>query len=454
MVVGVLGIILGIGLLIYLSWNRWSAIVVAIIASLVIGLFNGFGVWGTFNDYWLPAAGKWVTTFILMFLTSAMYAKVIGDSGSADRIANWVLDRAGDKGGKVIYPLLILICMVLTYGGINALVIVFVFWPLAVPIARAMNKPRYIFLTIMYMGLLGGANMAMPGSPQTGNVAAAQILGTAPTAAPVFGIVATIIWFAFDVWFIFFLDKWAVKHNDTFEEGVGIEMPARDIKTCPNMTRSLVPIVVLLVLFWVLGRGAGPIPKMSATTAVVSANVIATIVCLCMNWKYFANDSAGISASMGMKNSVFEGVKSGMSPAVTMFCMVSFSAVLTATPFFQGLLGMLGDTGNPYFQAFVATQVQGIIVGFAGATSTAVCNTFGAQWLAVPGVNADALTRIVSIGAAGCSTVPYSGGLFVNLDVTGCKMKHIWPQQFVACAIPAIVLCAIGAALATAGLMF
>lgn len=450
--VGMLGIILAIVALVVLAWKRWNAIVCAIIATLIIGVFNGFGVWGTFTDYWLPAAGNWVTTFILMFLSSAMYAKVLGDSGAANRIAHWILDHAGEK---LIYPILILICMVLTYGGINALVIVFVFWPLAVPIARQMNKPRYIFLTIMYMGLLGGANMAMPGSPQTGNVAAAEILGTTGTAAPVFGIIATILWFAFDVWFVFFLDKWAVKHGDVFEEGVGVSMPGRAIETCPNMVRSVVPLIVLLVLFVVLGNGFGPIPKMSATVAVTSANVIATLVCLALNFKFYADKEKGITMGAGMKKSVFDGVVSGFSPAVTMLSMVAFSAVLSATPAFNYLIDIaMNSVDNPYFQAVIATQLLGVIVGSAGATSTSVCNTFGAQWLAVPGVNADALTRIVSIGAAGCSTVPYSGGLFVNLDVTGCQMKHIWPQQFIACAVPAIALAIIGAAMASIGVMF
>ena len=305
------------------------------------------------------------------------------------------------------------------------------------------------------MGLLTGANMAMPGSPQTGNVAAADILGTTATAAPVFGIVATIVWFAFDVWFTFFLDRWATKKGHTFEEGVGIAMPARDEATCPSMLRSIIPVIILLALFFILGNGVGPIEKMSATTAVVSANVIATIACLAINFKYFANKEKGISIKEGMKTSVFEGVKSGFSPAVTMFCMVAFASVLSATPAFNQLIDVaMNSFDNPYFQAVIATQLLGLICGSAGATSTAVCNTFGAQWLATPGINANALTRVVSIGAAGLSTVPYSGGLFVNLDVTGCQMKHIWPQQFIACAVPAIVIAIIGAALASMGLMF
>ena len=449
---GMIGIVLAIAALVVLAWNRWNAVVCALIATLIVGVFNGFGIWGTFVDYWLPAAGNWVSTFILMFLSAAMYAKVLGDSGAANRIAYWIVDKAGKR---FIYPVLILICMLLTYGGINALVIVFVFWPLAVPIARQLDKPRYLFLTIMYMGLLGGANMAMPGSPQTGNVAAAQILGTTGTAEPVLGIIATILWFAFDVWFIYFLDRWATKKGHRFEEGVGITMPGRPEDQCPSMARSLIPLIVLLVLFVVFGNGLGPIAKMSATVAVTSANVIATLVCLAINFKFFANPDEGLSVGAAMKKSVFDGVMAGLNPAVTMFSMVAFAAVLSATPAFGYLVDLaMNSIDNPYFQAVIATQLLGVIVGSAGATSTAVCNTFGAEWLAHPGVNADALTRIVSIGAAGLSTVPYSGGLFVNLEVTGCKMKHIWPQQFIACAVPAIVLAIVLAALACAGIVF
>lgn len=445
---GMIGLILAVVVLVVMAWNRWNGILGAVIATIIVGVFNGFGLWGTFTDYWLPAAGNWVTTFILMFLSSALYAKVMGDSGAANRIANWLLDKAGEKW---IYPVLILACMVLTYGGINALVIVFVFWPLAVPIARKMNKPRYIFLTIMYMGLLGGANMAMPGSPQTGNVAAAQILGVTGTASPVFGVVATILWFAFDVWFVFFLDKWAVKHGDTFEEGVGIAMPSRSLDTCPNMLLSIIPLIVLLALFVIFGN----VLQMKATVAVTSANVIATIVCVAINFKYYKNDGGNLTAMAGVKKSIADGIVSGFSPAIVMLSMVSFAAVLSATPAFGYLTDIaINSVDNPYWQAVIATQLLGVICGSAGATATSVCNTFGADWLAIPGVNANALQRIVSIGAAGCSTVPYSGGLFVNLDVTGCQMKHIWPQQFIACAIPAIVLACIGAALASVGLMF
>lgn len=446
--VGMIGVVLAIIVLVVMAWNRWNGILGAIVATIIVGVFNGFGLWGTFIDYWLPAAGNWVTVFILMFLSSAMYAKMLGDSGAANRIADWLLGKAGEKW---IYPVLILACMVLTYGGINALVIVFVFWPLAVPIARKMNKPRYIFLTIMYMGLLGGANMAMPGSPQTGNVAAAQILGTTGTASPVFGVASTVLWFAFDVWFVYFLDRWATKHDDTFEEGLGIEMPSRDLDTCPNIGFSITPLIVLLALFVIFGNVLG----MKATIAVTSANVIAALVCAILNYKYYASESDGLAALAGVKKSVAAGIMSGFSPAIVMFSMVSFAAVLSATPAFGYLTGIaINSIDNPYFQAVIATQLLGVICGSAGATSTSVCNTFGSDWLAAPNVNVDALQRIVSIGAAGCSTVPYSGGLFVNLDVTGCQMKHIWPQQFIACAVPAIVLALIGAGLASLGLMF
>lgn len=450
--VGVIGDIVAIIVLVVLAWRRWNGIVCALIATLIAGVANGFGVWGTFNDYWLPAASDWMGTFVLMFLTSAMYAKVLGDSGAANRIAVWVFDKAGEK---FVIPVLVLISMVLIYGGINAFVIVFVFWPLAVPIARRLDKPRYIFLTIMYMGLLGPWNVAMPGSPQTGNVAAAEILGASASAAPGIGVLVTVLWTAFDIWFALFLSRYAKRKGHHFEEGAGLDTPPRDIETCPGIVRSVVPLVVLLALFIVLGNGIGPIEGMSATAAVVTANVIAMLVCLVLNRKYYGRPKSGLGYVEGMKRSVFEGVASSFSPTFTMLSMVSLAAVLSATPAFDYLINIaMNSVDNPYLQAVIATQVLGVICGSAGATTTTVCNTLGAQWLAMPGVNPDALVRIVSIGSSGCSTVPYSGGLFVNLDVTGCQIKQVWPQQLVAVAVPSVLSALLAAALASAGLVF
>lgn len=450
---GVVGIILAIVLLVVMSWNRWNAIVCAIVATLVVGVFNGFGVWGTLTGYFLPSAGNWIGTFVLMFLSAAMYAKVLNDSGAANRIAYWIVDHAPEK---LLYPILILLCMILIYGGVNGLVVVFVFWPLAVPIARRLNKPRYIFLTIMYMGLLGGANWAMPGSPQGGNVAIATILGTPATASPAFGLVVTVLTFAFDVWFVYFLDRWATKKGHTFEEGVGLPMAGRPEETCPGIARSIIPLVVLLALFILFGNGFFGLTKpMGATLAVTSANVIATLACFVVNAKYFVRPEQNLGVFQGMKKSLFEGVTSGFGTAFTMMSMVAFAAVLSATPAFQSLMSAsLGAIDNPYLQAVFATQIMGLVCGSQTATATAVCNTFGADWLAMSGVNMDALARITSIGAAGLSTVPYSGGLFANLEVSGCQMKHIWPQQFIACAVPAIAFALIGAGLATIGAIF
>lgn len=447
---GVIGVILGIVALVFLAWHRWNAVICAVVATLIIGVFNGFGVWGVFTDYWLPAAGGWVTKWLLLFLSAGVYAKVVGDSGACDRIASFIVEKAPKRA---IYPILIAICSLLTFGGINALVIVFVFWPLAMPIAKAMNKPRYIFLTIMYCGLLGGFNWAMPGSPQATNVSAASLFETTPFAAPVYGVAVTLVTLAFQCWFVFFLDKWAVRHGDVFEEGVGMDLKSRPVETCPSLGRSVVPFVVLLALFFVLGNGIG-VAKMDPVQAVTYANIIASVVCIVINHGYYKAEGQGTSVLQGIKRSLFDGVNAGVSPAITMLSMVAFASVFAATDTFRYITdAAINSCDNVYLQAFISTQLLGFLVGSASGTVASVGNTFAATWLATPGLNNAALARIVSIGSAGLSTVPFSGGLFVNLDVSGCKMKHVWPQQFVACAVPSILFALIGVALANAGLM-
>ena len=450
---GMLGIVIAIAALIALAWRRWSAVVCALVGTLIVGVMNGFGVWGTLTDHWLPAAGGWVSTFILMFLTAGLYAKLISDSGAATRIAYWILDRTGEK---YIFPALIIITMILTYGGISGLILIFVFWPIALPIARKLNKPRYLFVASMYFAFLTGAYGGLPGTPQTANVAAAEILGVSSTAAPVLGIIATVVMLAADLWVISMLDKHAMKKGRTFEEGIGMDIAGRSAESCPAMWRALIPILVLLALFVILSNGYLGLPKMPSAAAVSTANVIASIVCVALNFKYYANNEEGAAeekAGAHIKKSIIGGFQDGLGPAVAMFSMVAFTAVVAATPAFEYITGFIqGATDQPYFQSLIATQIYGLFAGSAGATATAVCNTFGTQWLAMPGVNPDALMRVIAISASGLSTVPYSAGLFAVMDVTGISMKEAWLPQLFGVIIPVLIASVLCASLATAGI--
>jgi H+/gluconate symporter-like permease len=369
-----------------------------------------------------------------------MYAKIIGDSGTATTIANWILKLVGEKN---VYIALIILTMLLTYGGINGLILIFVFWPLAVPLAKKLNKPRYLFIICMYIGFLTGAYSALPGTPQNSNVFAAQALGTSATAAPVLGIIATIIMFVFDFWFIGYLVKRIEKKGRTFEENVGMSLPVRDVNDCPPLWSSLTPIIVLLAIFILFSNGLFGLPKLSAVIAVTSGNVIASAICLTLNWKYVKN----------AKDSIIQGLASGLSPACNMFMMIAFTAVVSVTPAYKAFTGWVMNTGgHPYFQAIIASQLIGLVTASGGATVQFTCSSFAESWLAYPGINPAALTRIVSISSIGFSCGPHAGGLFSILDVSGANMKDTFLPYFISCGLISLFAVIVCACLAMAGI--
>ena len=79
--------------------------------------------------------------------------------------------------------------MLLTYGGISALVIAFTMYPIALAVFKSANLPRRLIPGVIAAGCFTFAATAFPGTPQTINLIPTQYIGTTVNAAPVLGIV-------------------------------------------------------------------------------------------------------------------------------------------------------------------------------------------------------------------------------------------------------------------------
>ncbi len=145
--IGYIGILAGVALLIYMAFHRVNVIVCTVICSIIVGVTNGLGVWGTFTDFYLPSAGKWLTDYFLMFVLSGVYARVLSNSGSAAAIAYKIVDIFGKKYVILAFTLLVIL---LTYGGVSGLVSIFLVWPIAVNLARESNKSKTLFFIMFF----------------------------------------------------------------------------------------------------------------------------------------------------------------------------------------------------------------------------------------------------------------------------------------------------------------
>ena len=69
-----------------------------------------------------------IASWYLMFLTGAIFGKVMEDSGAADSISKWIVSKIGMKRAALA---VVIACAVLTYGGVSLFVVAFSVYPMA-----------------------------------------------------------------------------------------------------------------------------------------------------------------------------------------------------------------------------------------------------------------------------------------------------------------------------------
>ena len=443
--IGYVGVVAGIAVLVYSAFKRVNVIVSTCLCAVIIGLTNQMPFWSIFTDYYLPSAGTWVSQYFLLFVCSGIYARVLSETGSAAAIAYKIIDAFGKE--RVILATALLV-MALTYGGLSGFVSIFLVWPICVGLARETQKPKVLFLAVFYFGFLTLAYAALPGSPQLSNVLAAQMLGTTPTAAPILSLVASIIIFVLGYAYLIRLDRSYTRQGKVFEEnGKGIDIPLIARAACPPFAAAVAPMVILLLLFMGLSNGwFSPfgLPRTETLPAIISALLAASFVCVLLNYKKIKEIPAMLS----------KGAQDAISPLVSLFTMVAFSEVVSATPAFASFVTWVHNIpGHPYFQVAVAANAIGVVTASASTTVQITLNAFAQHWLASSQVNPEALTRIVALASVGLSCGPHAGGMFANLAVSGENLKDIFVPYFIACGVVSTIALLVTIGLALLGIV-
>ena len=89
---GLLGILLGLGLLIWLAFRGWSVLLLAPLAALVAAAFAGEPLLAHWTQTFMGSAARFLAQFFPLFLLGALFGKLMEDSGSVTAIAQWMTD--------------------------------------------------------------------------------------------------------------------------------------------------------------------------------------------------------------------------------------------------------------------------------------------------------------------------------------------------------------------------
>src|SRR3984957_5516317 len=214
---GLLGILVGLGLLIWLAFGGWSVLLLAPAAALVAALFGGEPLLANWTQGFMGSAARFLAQFFPLFLLRAVFGKLMEDSGAVSAVADFMTKRLGER--RVMLAVVLAGAFV-TYGGVSLFVAFFVLAPMAQTLFRAAVIPRRLMPAAIVLGTSTFTMSALPGTPSIQNAIPMPFFGTTPFAAPRLGIRASLIMLGFGLWWLNREEAVARKNGESFGDGV------------------------------------------------------------------------------------------------------------------------------------------------------------------------------------------------------------------------------------------
>lgn len=438
-ILSVVGMILGIAALIYLTFKGVNGFVASIIGSIIVILTSGLSFWGTLTGTYAASLGSTFGSYLFLFTIGSAYSELMKKSGAAESTANFLFKFFGEKA-TVAGTLLI--TFLLAYGGVNAFIIIFAVYPVAVPMFRKANVSKLLMPGIFLYGAVV-LNVVTPGAPSMLCIALSEKLGVTTFAAPKMAVVLWIVAFAFGIFYF----TWAA--NSMRKRGIGFVPSESDAeliagstsgKELPPVHLALLPYVVIVVLKLALAN------VMSAANGINTAMAVGAIVLAATNYKFLKGH---------LVQDTITGFLSSINPLLLTAALMGFAAVVHACAgfeYFMNLAMLMADKMNPYISAVIVTNVFSAVTGASLSGTQIFCSTMADQFLAL-GVNPQALYKVVGMAAMGLDTLPHCPTFVMEAQVCGVTTKESYPHVLVMTVITPIVLALLAATMAIFGII-
>ena len=420
---GVIGLILAIVALIVFAYKGLGALPLAILGALIAILFNGMPVWTTFAEQFAPGYAGAFTSYLLLFVASALYAKFMDISGLATSIGYKMVDWFGTKHVVLVG---ILIVGVLTYSGVSLFVVIFAVAPILFMMFQEANIPRHLTAICFSAGSSTFTMTCLPGSPQLSNVVATEYLGTTLNAAPVMGIICGVALFLM----CWAYGEWATnKAKERGEVWSPMEnaMAAKSREEVPEAWKGFLTVIVLLATI-IIGSHMG----VNATLIAVAAMLLGCVLVVVLSFGQF-RDANWIKL-------ISEGMQSGVGSIGGIAAILGFGAVVRTTPAYQTIIDWcLGLNINPLILAVVVTGVICATTGGSSSGQRIMYETMAPVFIS-SGANLGVLHRLIAIASGSLDTLPHSSGLFVVYQVLGLTHKDAYRHTFATSVVAPLIV--------------
>lgn len=452
---GLLGILVALGLLIWLAYKGWSILLLAPAAAILAALLAGQPALAHWTQTFMQSASQFIMQFFPIFLLGALFGKLMEDSGSVSTIANFMTEKLGAKRAVLA---VVLAGALVTYGGVSLFVAFFVIAPMAHALFRAAEIPRRLMPAAIMLGASTFTMSALPGTPAIQNAIPMPFFGTTPFAAPGLGVIASIIMLGFGLWWLARAEAGARRKGEGYggdtviaDDAAQSEIvrerattagsfdPAEithgaQARAVPPIALAMLPLVVvigvnLLMSLVVLPRidasylaepawGSTSLSAVGGVWAVVTALAAAIVVLIAVNFARLPS----------LRTTMDAGANASVLPVLSVASLVGFGSVIAALPAFALVRDwVLGIEGGPLVSLAVATNVLAALTGSASGGLTIALDALGGAYMKIAaeqGIDPGLMHRVAVIGAGTLDMLPHNGAVVTVLAVCGSTHRE------------------------------
>jgi H+/gluconate symporter-like permease len=382
-----------------------------------------------------------VELYFPVFLLGAVFGKVIELSGFSKSIVSAVINVVGRQRAMLA---IVLVCAVLTYGGVSLFVVVFAVYPFAAEMFRQSNIPKRLIPGTIALGAFTFTMDALPGTPQIQNIIPSTFFKTDGWAAPWLGIVGAVFILVAGLLYLGWRQRRAAAAGEGYGTNLVNEPEPFTEEKLPNPWIAIAPLVIVGVMNKVF---TGLIPKYYGATHVtelpgLGKPLTTQVSSLVGVWAVEGALLLGILTVVvfafgrirerfadGSKTAIAGSLLAAMNTASE----YGFGGVIAALPGFlivaEGLKAIPGVLVN---EAVTVTALAGITGSASGGMSIALAtmaDTFIAAANAAD-IPLDVLHRIAAMASGGMDTLPHNGAVITLLAVTGLTHKTSYVDIF------------------------
>ena len=154
--------------LMFIAYRGYSVILFAPIAALgAVLLTDPTLIAPMFTGLFMDKMVGFVKNYFPVFLLGAIFGKVIELSGFSKSIVSSVIKLVGAERAMLS---IVLVCALLTYGGVSLFVVVFAVYPFAAEMFRQGGIPKRLIPGTIALGAFSFTMDSLPGTPQIQNV--------------------------------------------------------------------------------------------------------------------------------------------------------------------------------------------------------------------------------------------------------------------------------------------